>query len=92
MNCDAFALFRDQLRRLARRFGKPVLLVHGDTNPYCLDKSFGMPGAPGLWRLNASGDFYQPASHATEVTIRPDDPAAPFSARTIGDEKQIVSA
>jgi len=44
--CDAFALFREQLKRLARRFAKPVLLVHGDTNPYCLDRGFGGPGAP----------------------------------------------
>jgi len=88
MNCDAFSLFRDQLRRLARRFGKPVLLVHGDTNPYCLDKAFGGDAAPLLWRLNVSGDYYQPAAHATEVTIAPGDKNAPFSARTLGENKR----
>jgi len=87
MNCDAFALFRDQLRRLARRFGKPALLVHGDTNPYCMDTAFGGPSAPKLWRLNVSGDYYKPAAHATEVTVAPGDADAPFSARTLGEDK-----
>ncbi len=87
MNCDAFARFRDQLKRLAQRFDKPVLLVHGDTNPYCLDEAFGAPSAPRLWRLNVSGDYYQPAAHATEVTVAPDNTDAPFSARTLGEDK-----
>jgi hypothetical protein len=83
-NCDAFADFRQQLRQRAHGFSssKPVLLIHGDTHPYCWDKQFGGPTAPNLWRLNAWGDFQKPAD-ATEITVRPGNPAEPFSARTL---------
>jgi hypothetical protein len=36
---------------------KPVLLIHGDTNAYCLDQPFSTRQAPKLWRLNAPGDY-----------------------------------
>ena len=90
-HCDAFAAFRGQLVALASGFRdwskpggprKPVLLLHGDTNPYCLDKGFGGSRAPNLWRLNAWGDFRQPAD-ATVVVVQPDDPAAPYSAHSL---------
>jgi len=35
---DGFAEFRNALRDLALRFGKPVLFVNGDTHLYKLDK------------------------------------------------------
>jgi predicted phosphodiesterase len=35
---DGFAAFREALRDLALRFGKPVLFVNGDTHLYKLDK------------------------------------------------------
>jgi hypothetical protein len=35
---DGFAGFRDALRDLALKFGKPVLFVNGDTHLYKLDK------------------------------------------------------
>ena len=70
IDCDAFAAFRAQLTRHAAAFGRPVLLIHGDTNPYCLDKGFGAAAAPRLWRLNAAGDYK--VIDATEITVRPD--------------------
>ena len=70
IDCDAFAAFRAQLTRHAAAFGRPVLLIHGDTNPYCLDKGFGAAAAPRLWRLNAAGDYK--VIDATEITLRPD--------------------
>ena len=88
MNCDAFLSFRDNLRLYARNFAKwdearrPVLLVHGDTTPYCMDKSFGGPQAPNLWRLNAWGDYQAPAD-ATVITVQPDNPQQPFAAETL---------
>ena len=82
-NCDAYAGLRQQLRQRAHEFaGMPVLLVHGDTHPYCWDKGFGGTSAPNLWRLNAWGDFQQPAD-ATEISVQPDNQAEPFSARTL---------
>ena len=66
-DCDAFADARVKLTELAAVFDKPVLLIHGDTNPYCLDKTFGGDQAPKLWRLNALGDFTE--ADATLVTV-----------------------
>ncbi len=80
MNCDAFASLRAQLIKHARAFEKPVLLVHGDTNPYCLDKGFGGAPAPNLWRLNAGGDYHNPLD-ATVVTFHPGKADTPFSAK-----------
>lgn len=88
MNCDAFLSFRDNLRLNARNFAKrgnarrPVLLVHGDTNPYCFDKDFGGQQAPNLWRLNAWGD-YQNTADATVITVQPDNRQQPFAAQTL---------
>ncbi len=87
-NCDAFADVRAQLRRHASKFRdrgqprKPVLLIHGDTNPYCLDKQFGGNTAPNLWRLNAWGDFQQPAD-ATAIAVQPNDANEPFVIQTL---------
>ena len=80
MNCDAFADFRSQLIKHAAAFKGPVLLVHGDTGPYCLDKTFGGSEAPNIWRLNAGGDYHQPLD-ATVVTYRPRVTSDPFSVR-----------
>lgn len=91
MQCDAFKKFREQLFHEAKNFTDknknklPVLLIHGDTNPYCMDKSFGGKKAPNLWRLNAWGDFQTPAD-ATVVTIDTDS-KTPFSATTLVHKK-----
>jgi hypothetical protein len=88
MNCDAFQNFRENLQRNARKFAKrgearrPVLLLHGDTTPFCLDKEFGGKQAPNLWRLNAWGDFKKPAD-ATLVTVQPENLEQPFAAETL---------
>ncbi len=76
IRCDAFAAFRDQLLRHAAGFKMPVLLVHGDTKPFCLDKNFGGDRAPKLWRLNALGDYTE--VDATVVTVQLDNPDEPF--------------
>lgn len=88
MYCDAFQNFRDNLRLSASKFAernqprKPVLLLHGSTHPYCMDKTFGGKRAPNLWRLNAWGDYQAPAD-ATIVTVRPENKQAPFTAKTL---------
>ncbi len=76
IKCDAFAAFRVQLLRHAAGFGKPVLLVHGDTHPFCLDKNFGGDSAPKLWRLNALGDGTE--VDATVITVQLDNEDQPF--------------
>ncbi len=79
--CDGFARFRDRLVRHAAAFRKPVLLMHGDTSPYCLDKRFGGRVARNLWRLNAPGDGL--VIDAVEITVLPDDQKAPFAVKTL---------
>ncbi|MCI5119609.1 MAG: hypothetical protein D3908_00110 [Candidatus Electrothrix sp. AUS4] len=79
--------------RNARRFAnwgekpRPVLLLHGDTTPFCMDKNFGGPQAPNLWRLNAWGDFKVPAD-ATLVTVQPENPQQPFRAESLVGKEQ----
>lgn len=88
MACDAFMRFRQELRYEAKHFtrrgqkAKPVLLVHGDTNPYCMDSTFGGKSAPNLWRLNAWGDFKSPAD-ATVISINTANKKRPFKAKTL---------
>ena len=88
INCDAFASFRANLIRAARKFAdfneprRPVLLIHGDTNPYCWDKDFGGKLAPNLWRLNAWGDYQSPAD-ATEIIVQLDNQQEPFQVRSL---------
>ncbi|MCF5710713.1 hypothetical protein GIV19_26105 [Pseudomonas syringae] len=41
----------------AKQYGKPVLLVHGDTHQHCMDQP--AEDLPNLWRLNAPGDFME---------------------------------
>ncbi len=92
MNCDAFQSFRENLILHAGKFAdrnqprRPVLLLHGDTNPYCFDKSFGGEAAPNLWRLNAWGDFQAPAD-ATEIAVQTHNKNEPFLAKTLLGQK-----
>ncbi len=56
-DCNPYLTFLERLTELADDFDKPVLLVHGSTNRFCLDTGFGGWRAPKLWRLNGPGDF-----------------------------------
>ena len=77
IECDGFAEFRDQILRHAASFEAPVLLVHGDTNPFCLDKEFGGDTASKLWRLNALGDYT--GVDATVIGVQLDNDEEPFA-------------
>lgn len=83
--CDPYAPHRARLAEVATELGKPTLLVHGDTNPFCMDTGFGGAHAPSLWRLNAWGDFQEPGD-ATLVTVQPEG-ETPFAARTLLEGK-----
>lgn len=74
--CDGFASVRDQLIVASAAFRKPVLLVHGDTGRYCIDRDFGGDAAPNLWRLNSAGDWIV---DATVIEFDPSAPDAGFS-------------
>ena len=75
--CNAFATITLRLRHLSAKYRKPVLLIHGDTNPYCLDKTFGGTAAPNLWRFNSTGDYS--FVDAAKITVDPSNVSAPFS-------------
>lgn len=91
--CDAFINLRLALRELAGTFGKPVLVIHGDTSPFTLNQDFAGDGLPNLWRLNAAGDAGIGATglpygvrDVTRVTISP-GAAPPFSASGLLTDK-----
>jgi hypothetical protein len=77
-NRPAYAAFCEQILVLSAALGKPVLLVHGDTNAYCLDQPFPRNRAPKLGRLNAPGDYT--VIDAAVVSINPSRPNRPFEA------------
>ena len=72
--CDAFASLREQLRKGAAELGKPVLVAHGDTGRFCVDREFGGRRAPNLWRLNNRGDYVMYAAIVVAV-----EKGTPFS-------------
>jgi hypothetical protein len=76
-NRPAYAAFCEQILMLSAALGKPVLLLHGDTNAYCLDQPFPTTRAPKLWRLNAPGDFK--VVDAAVISINPYRPNRPFT-------------
>ena len=77
LNRPAYAAFCEQILHLSATLGKPVLLIHGDTNAYCLDQPFPIDQAPRLWRLNAPGDF--DVIDAAVVSINPARSSSPFA-------------
>ena len=54
-DCDPYKPFLDALAEKATVFGKPVLVIHGDTSPYCEQKAY--LGVPNMQRLNGTGDY-----------------------------------
>ena len=76
-NRPAYAAFCEQIFHLSATLSKPVLLIHGDTNAYCLDQPFPTHQAPRLWRLNTPGDFA--VIDAAVVSIDPARSPSPFA-------------
>lgn len=76
--CNPYLAFLERLTERAGRFGRPVLLVHGSTSNYCLDRGFGGWRAGKLWRLNGPGDFI--VIDAAVVTFDPHN-RTPFAVR-----------
>jgi hypothetical protein len=71
---------RTQLEKETIAFGKPVVLVHGDSHFFRIDKPFGPPRVRGQPNLPAFENFTRvetfgsPNHHWLEVTIDPTDP------------------
>ncbi|MGS0534893.1 hypothetical protein [Pseudoalteromonas sp. SaAl2] len=65
-NCDGFKVYREAIADFAESVKKPVLVIHGDTGPYCQQSI-----SEHLTRLNAPGDYM--VSDITRVRITPND-------------------
>ena len=81
--CDGYRMLRDLIKSSATQFKKPVLVIHGDTQAYCLHQPY--PGIPNLWRLNAPGDFKY--IDASQVLFDPENKAMPFTVTGLLDQK-----
>ncbi|MCH2096821.1 MAG: hypothetical protein MK142_00385 [Pseudomonadales bacterium] len=78
---NMFSPFAETIRQLrlgAARFGKPVLLINGDSHGFVLDRPLyeargesGTPANANLWRLEVFG---APEIGAVEVSVDPADP------------------
>ncbi len=79
-DCDGYKEIRELIAAETAAFEKPVLFVHGDTSPYCWDRSFGGASAPNLWRLNAAGDYM--LIDAVKIIVSP-EASVPFQAEGI---------
>lgn len=87
IGCDAFGEFRTRLRAAAADFGGPMLVIHGDTEAFTLNRDFLDGAAPNLWRLNAAGDaglgstgFSYGVRDVTDVIFTGDE-KSPFRAK-----------
>jgi hypothetical protein len=76
-----YAEICESVRKLARNLPVPVLLVHGDTNAYCLDQP--IADAPNLWRLNGVGDWK--VIDADLVSFDPTNPRKPLHGSRVAD-------
>lgn len=77
-NPDGFAEIRAAIAEQAAAFGKPVVLVHGDSHYFRVDKPFlvraaggSSPLIPNFTRLETFGD---PHHHWVEVSLEADNP------------------
>ncbi len=81
--CDGYRMLRDLIKSTAAQFKKPVLVIHGDTQAYCLHQPY--TGIPNLWRLNAPGDYKY--IDASQILFDPENKAMPFTVTGLLDQK-----
>lgn len=81
--CDGYRIIRDTIKSAAAQSGKPVLLIHGDTQAYCLNQPY--YEIPNLWRLNAPGDYKY--SDASRVVFDAANKEQPFTVTGLLDQK-----
>jgi hypothetical protein len=80
VNCDGYQKIRGQIERLAAQYKKPVLVVHGDTNAFCLHQPIKSVAA-NLWRLNGPGDYK--IIDAAKVVFDPTNKQMPFTVSAV---------
>jgi len=82
-DCDGVKRIRDQLAEKAKTFNKPFLIIHGDTNAFCLNQP--VKEAHQFWHLNGPGDYT--LLDAAKVIFDPDNKTQPFSVIGLTDER-----
>jgi len=82
-DCDGMKRIRDQIETKAKTFNKPFLIVHGDTNAFCLNQP--VKEAHHFWHLNGPGDYT--LLDAAKVVFDPENKAKPFSVFGLTDER-----
>ncbi|HXI86817.1 MAG TPA: hypothetical protein VNH64_05130 [Parvularculaceae bacterium] len=85
--CDGYAKIVHALIAASLSYGRPILLIHGDTPPFLFSRYNW--GVANLWRLNAAGDVEiddngveQGVRDATLVTVTP-GAVEPFAAKAL---------
>lgn len=84
LNNPAFRPFCQQLNQQIAALDIPVLLIHGDSTPYCMDQPLKQQ-APQLWRLNVPGDYL--VSDVALVTVEPKHKTQPFQVTSVLDQR-----
>jgi len=72
---DGFTEFRTQLAREARAYGKPVVVVHGDTHSYRIDKPLKDGNGQAVDNVTRLETFGSPGLGWVKVTVEAHDPA-----------------
>jgi hypothetical protein len=79
---EGFVDIRALLEKEATAFGKPVVLMHGDSHYFRIDNPFrhrrepGKPGVPSLENFLRLETFGSPNHHWVQATVDPNDPNA----------------
>jgi len=81
--CDGYRMLRELIKTKASESNKPILVIHGDTQAYCLHQPYA--GIPNLWRLNAPGDIKY--IDASQILFDPENKIMPFTVTGLLDSK-----
>ena len=80
LKCNPYKNIREALKYLALDYKKPVLVVHGDTHPYCFNQPYSEK-VPNFWHLNGPGDFK--VSDAAHIIFNVKNKERPFEVRGV---------
>ncbi len=75
LKCNPYKNIREALKSMTAEYNKPVLVVHGDTHPYCFNQPY-IEDVPNFWHLNGPGDFK--VSDAAQIIFDPRNQSKPF--------------
>ncbi|MGB0900061.1 MAG: hypothetical protein ACPGSN_12455 [Psychrobium sp.] len=85
VKCDGYYKIRQHLAHKAAQTDKPVLVIHGDTNAYCLHQM--KDATPNFWRLNGLGDFR--ISDAAQIVFDPNNLQQPFAVKSLLGQQEL---